>query len=439
MANPSTPASAQRSPVRLDVAALPTLRDCGFTGGRNSFRSFCSTVFAADEPRFLRTDDNDLVVFRHADLRSLGIMPELANVPPAVLFAKVYEQAQAGRPAVGMAVARVISNQVFTANPPIHGPIRRMLLDQIGPRQTAQMEDLARATVQRILEETEGAGEIDLVADVAHRLTARFWAAHLGMTDEEAAATEACVQSMTPLFFVERTLDEFRLVDEAFARYGELVERAALRSLGEGGHPMVEALAAGLSKIDLEDDPAGAGIVPQNVGALLAGNLFDGFHTAAVAAANTVYTLLRHPEALATLRASPHLMERAVFESLRLEPPILYLKRYVSRDIEYDGMLIPEGTLAVMFWAAGNHDPSAFPAPADFDLSRSHQGLSTFGAGPHICPGRFVAVMLARALLETLRDRVEPGLADEPDAWIDNLAMSQLKTLPLRIRSRARE
>lgn len=431
--------SAQSPPVRLSVAALPTLRDYGFTGGRNSFRSFCSTVFAADEPRFLRTDDNELVVFRHADLRGLGIMPEVANVPPAVLFAKVYEQAKAGKPAVGMAVARVISNQVFTANPPIHGPIRRMLLDQIGPRQTAQMEDLARATVRRILEEAAGAGEIDFVADVAHKLTARFWAAHLGMTDEEAAATESCIRSMTPLFFVERTLAEFKIVDEAFARYGELVERAALRSLDEGGHPMVEALAAKLSTLDLEDDPAAAGIVPPNVGALLAGNLFDGFHTAAVAAANTVYTLLRHPEALARVRVSPQLMERAVLESLRLEPPILYLKRHAPRDLEYDGLLIPAGTLAVMFWAAGNHDPSAFPSPEAFDLSRSHQGLSTFGAGPHICPGRFVAVMLARVLLETLGDGVELAPADGADPWIDNLAMNELKTLPLRIRSRSRD
>ena len=194
-------------------------------------------------------------------------------------------------------------------------------------------------------------------------------------------------------------------------------------------------LAAQLAALDFPDDPQRAGIVPKSVGDLLAGNLVDGFHTAVLASANTIYALVRHPEATNAVRADPNLLPRAIAESLRLESPVIFLKRYVLDDFLYDGMTVPAGSQVVMLWAAGNHDPKAFPNPEHFDLSRTHQGLTTFGAGIHICPGRHVTVMLARVLIESLESNAvwfEPQRT--PAAWIPDHMMAQLERLPLRIR-----
>ena len=67
----------------VEANRMPTLRDVGFCGGRDNFRAFCTRVFARDEPRFLRTEQDQLVVFRHADLRAFGAAPEVGNVPQA--------------------------------------------------------------------------------------------------------------------------------------------------------------------------------------------------------------------------------------------------------------------------------------------------------------------------------------------------------------------
>jgi cytochrome P450 len=130
----------------------------------------------------------------------------------------------------------------------------------------------------------------------------------------------------------------------------------------------------------------------------------------------------------------------AVSEALRLEPPVVFLKRWLLDDVAYGGALIPRDSVVVMLWAAGNHDPAAFPDPERFDLDRPRQGLTTFGGGGHICPGRHVAGMLARVMLETfLAEGVELERLDEPGSWIEGHMMSQLRTLPVRVRRRAGE
>jgi cytochrome P450 len=430
----SAATSQERPPVPLEISALPSLADMGFSGGRDSFRSFVANVFASESPRFLRTDENALVVFRHADLRAFGALADVGNVPPAMLAARRPADATPEEAPPGSAIADVLSNQVFFANPPIHGPIRRLLLNQIGPKGTSALEPVARAVTRDILDGQAGKEILDLVSDIAEPLAVRFWATLLSMTEAEMADMSAIVPALTPLLFLKRDKAEARQLDVALRRYGDLVEAAALRSLAEGRHPMVTAMAAELAGIQLDDDPELSGIVPKNVGKLLAGNLFDGFHTAALGAANTFYALMRYPEASAQIKASPDLLPTAISEALRLEPPVITLNRLALADVEYDGMLIRKGTSVAMFWGAGNLDPAAFPNPMTFDLSRSHQGLTTFGGGSHICPGRFAATMLTRVMLEAFAERNLVAEPIEGETWIQGHTMSQLATLPARVR-----
>jgi cytochrome P450 len=334
----------------------------------------------------------------------------------------------------------VISNQFFTNNPPLHGPIRKTLFNQISPKQTALMEDLARDTARGILAECAHQSEIDFTSDIAEKLTARFWGSILGMTPQEVVDVAAAVHDLTPLFFMDRSAEDTTRLERGAARYGQLVEGAAMRSVsGGGGHPMLAAIASALTNLDFAEDLATVGIVPRNVGAFMAGNLVDGFHTAALAATNTLYTLLRFPEVLAQVRAAPELLPRAILEALRLEPPVLMLKRYVLQDVTYDGMLIPKGTLISMMWAAGNHDPSVFADPTQFNLTRSHQGITIFGGGTHICPGRYVALMLTRILIEALdTNGIALELVDHACHWYDGHVMAQLKAMPVKIKSSQR-
>lgn len=425
---------AKQGAVMSAISSLPSLEALGFTGGRDSFHAFCKRIFADETPRLLRTDAGELVVFRHHDLRAFGALPEVGALPPAVMFPGLHLLPPGAPLPPGGNIGQVISHQVFTANPPVHMPVRMTLLRQFSPKQTAQMEPVARQVVQGLLDTISDRDEIDLVEDIAEHLTARFWGALIGMTQAEVEEAVIAVRGMTALFLIQMIRDDLQLADTSTAAYGRLVETAALRSLAAGTHPFVTDLAADLAKVSAQDDAEEAGFVPPNVGKLLAGNLVDGFHTAALGAVNTVFALLANPDAYTEVLAVPEKLPAALLEALRYEPPVIFLKRYILQDLEYAGVHIPKGTTVVMLWAAGNHDPSVFPSPDSFRLDRDHRGLTTFGGGAHICPGRHVAMMLIRLLLEEIAARsLTFALTEGPYDWLGNHAMSQLPHMRLRV------
>jgi cytochrome P450 len=426
-------------PEVLDIAALPSLNEVGFTAGRDSFRAFCRKMFRAPEPRFLKDEKGQLVVFRNADLRAFGAAPEVGNVPIGKLYPNKYGSAgEQEKKLPGRKIREVIGNQVFTFNPPLHGPARKILTSWLGPKQVSLLEGSARKIAKTIIEDAADGTEIDFVRDLAERLVIEFWGELLNLTEDETRSLGRCAQDMTRLFHVDRSLEDLATLDQAFSRYARILNNAAERGLAAGDPTLME-IAARLADLTFDDDPSEAGIAPKTVGGFLAGNLVDGVHTAALAAANTFFTLLNNPQALETIRQAPTLIPRAIAEALRLEPPILLLSRYILQDFHYGDIIIPAGTMVTMLWAAGNHDPAAFPAPETYDLNRLQIGMTTFGGGIHICPGRYVGVMLVKVLMEEFDASslsFEAGTA--ASAWYQAHNMGQLKAMPVKLRKGAR-
>src|SRR3546814_10433823 len=98
-------------------------------------------------------------------------------------------------------------------NPPIHAPVRKVLVSQLGPKQVAQLEGLARETISVLIDELPNGGEVNFVAEFCEKLTARFFGTLLGMTDEEQLAIVESLRDMTPLFYLNATSEEQDLLD----------------------------------------------------------------------------------------------------------------------------------------------------------------------------------------------------------------------------------
>jgi cytochrome P450 len=119
--------------------------------------------------------------------------------------------------------------------------------------------------------------------------------------------------------------------------------------------------------------------------------------------------LLNDPEALERVRANPQDRERAIEETLRIEPPVTMLPRMNPKAVSWRGIDIPQGFL-IFGTSAANRDPAFFPDPDRFDLDRQydHQ-LATFGQGQHFCLGSHFARGEMKAALDALLERL-PGL-----------------------------
>ena len=122
------------------------------------------------------------------------------------------------------------------------------------------------------------------------------------------------------------------------------------------------------------------------------------------------HLLCTHPEVLAALREDPGRWPAAVEEMLRLITPTTFTGVTPRTDADIDGVTCPAGQPRLLFLAAANRDPSVFPDPDRFDISRDPNPHLSFSAGGHFCLGAPLARMHGEVALSTLFTRLA-GLA----------------------------
>jgi pimeloyl-[acyl-carrier protein] synthase len=122
------------------------------------------------------------------------------------------------------------------------------------------------------------------------------------------------------------------------------------------------------------------------------------------------HLLCTHPETLAALRGDPSRWPAAVEEMLRLITPTTFTAATPRADANIHGVSCPAGQPRLLFLAAANRDPSTFPSPDRFDISRDPNPHLSFAAGAHFCLGAPLARLHGEVALSTLFARL-PGLA----------------------------
>lgn len=148
---------------------------------------------------------------------------------------------------------------------------------------------------------------------------------------------------------------------------------------------------------------------------------------------NVVYLLLTHPAEWARLRAAPDLLESAIEETLRYEPPVTLIPRVAQEDIPLRGETIRAGQIVQLSIASANRDPSHYPDPGRFDIARKPARVLSFGHGPHGCLGAHLARLQARIALETLFRRLPDFRLDDRReiVWYRNAGNRGPEVLPV--------
>jgi cytochrome P450 len=127
---------------------------------------------------------------------------------------------------------------------------------------------------------------------------------------------------------------------------------------------------------------------------------------------NLLYRYLSDEEDFTSvLRADPSLIPLAVEESLRYEPPVLFLFRTAKDDIEVGGCPIRKGERVILGMASANRDEQVWDHADEYRLDRDalpYEHVS-FGEGPHLCLGNHLTRMIGRVVLEEMLDAFAPG------------------------------
>jgi cytochrome P450 len=126
--------------------------------------------------------------------------------------------------------------------------------------------------------------------------------------------------------------------------------------------------------------------------------------------------LAQHPDQRKELAGDRSLVPGAIEELLRYESPSPVQSRYVTKDVEHHGEIVPEGSVMVLLTAAANRDDRQFPDPDRFDIRRKIGHHLAFGYGVHFCLGASLARLEGRVALDELVQRFPEWKVDWENA-----------------------
>lgn len=137
--------------------------------------------------------------------------------------------------------------------------------------------------------------------------------------------------------------------------------------------------------------------------------VLGGISTTTNLLGNLLYRLLCDPELHACLRADPRLIPAAVEESLRLDPPVLFVMRICKRAVEMGGVAIEAGEQVLVGIASANRDEALFDDPDDYRLDRGLPRHISFSGGAHHCIGAGLARLVAQEAIRAFVERFGVG------------------------------
>jgi cytochrome P450 len=106
----------------------------------------------------------------------------------------------------------------------------------------------------------------------------------------------------------------------------------------------------------------------------------------------------------------------AIEEVLRYESPSPVQARYVTRDVEHYGQVVPAGSVILLLTASGNRDERKFHEADRFDIHRRIDHHLAFGYGIHFCMGAALARLEGRVALDEVLQRFPTWEIDHDNA-----------------------
>ena len=108
----------------------------------------------------------------------------------------------------------------------------------------------------------------------------------------------------------------------------------------------------------------------------------------------------QHHDQRAALAADPSLIPNAVEELLRYEAPSPVQGRWLTREVELHGQVIPADSKVLLLTGSAGRDEREYPDADRFDIRRQFDHHVSFGHGIHFCIGAALARLEGRVGLE---------------------------------------
>lgn len=299
-------------------------------------------------------------------------------------------------------------------DPPNHTRLRKLVARYFTPKAMNALKYRIEEITDLLVNEL-GTGEVDLIPALAKPLPTSVICEMMGVPIEDQTTFTEWTTDLTYILMGSRAAPEQQKRANAamLNMAGYLTSR-----IEERRKSLTDDLISVLIRAEEDGDRlTQAELLWQCTGLILA-----GFETTTGLIGNGIRQLLLHPAELERLREDPSLIDTAVEECLRFDPPIVGTSRYMHEEAEFGGFRIPKDAQVFAGLAAANRDPEEFDNPDELDVSRSPNNHLGFGGGPHMCLGTHLARLEAQLAIGTLLERYpDIQLVSEEPCWSASL------------------
>ncbi|GAA2570105.1 cytochrome P450 [Mycolicibacterium diernhoferi] len=398
----------------MTVDASPEQTD-GTAVGDVYFDPYNVEINADPYPAFARLrEEAPLYYNEEFDFYALS---RFSDVNKALIDHETFSSARGAIIELIKANIEIPSGALIFEDPPIHTAHRKLLSRMFTPRKINALEPKIREFCARALDPLVGSGRFDVIGDFGAVMPMQVISALLGIPeeDQEKIRDHANAQMRTEAGKPMKAAEEGLVDGSIFEAYIDW------RKDNPSDDIMTDLL-----NVEFTDEH---GVTRK----LTREELLIYINVVAGAGNETTTRLIgwaakvlaEHPDQRRQLVGNPGLIPQAVEELLRFEPPAPHVARYVTRDVEYYGQTVPEGSVMMMLIGAAVRDSRQFPPDGEvFDIHREQRQHLAFSVGTHFCLGSALARLEGRIALEELLKRFP-----EWDTDLDNAVLSPTSTV----------
>jgi cytochrome P450 len=311
-------------------------------------------------------------------------------------------------------------------DPPQHTRVRSAFARAFTPASLAALRPRIELICRNRLDRVHASGQMELIADLAYPLPVIVIAEMLGFPAEDYSKFKTWSDAMTAGLALNATAAQHAKAAEARDELHVYFDRVVVPRKDRPADSLISRL------LEIENQPNGLAREEIFTNSVLL--LAAGHETTTNLIGNGVLALMKHRDQWQKLVANPALVDSAVEEMLRYDSPVQWTSRVAGQGIELAGKSLAPSEIILGCVGAANRDPSKFPDPEKFDISRPDIKHLSFGSGVHFCLGAALARMEAQIALSTLVERY-PRLRwiGRKLTWMKGLTFRGVTSLPLAL------